>query len=126
MARNNKSMFTRTLILLVFAVVVFSVAFLILFGEIIVQEGNPYHIIRAALVLELTGAEIVPVSSAGTKLIQKTGPEEPLTAYLSALGWSFRERLGAVVFYEKDDATLSAEARMLTRRYVVFELDRNP
>lgn len=113
---------TRTVLLVVFAAFVIFVALVILAGEVIVQEGNPLPVIRAVLKLELTGADIVPLNEDGSKLIQKAGPEDPLTKYLAASGWVFRERLGAAIFYEKDSKKLTVEARMLTRRYVVFEL----
>lgn len=126
MPGNTETPVKRTKLLIVFAVVVLLVTFLILFGEILIQEGNPVPVICAVIKLELTGAEIVPVTQDQMKLMQKTGPEGPLTEYLAARGWVFKDRLGAGIFYARNGDDLFAEARMLTRRYVIFELDRSP
>ncbi len=84
------------------------------------QEGNPLPVFRAIVKLELTGTEIVPFAE--NKLLQKAGPETPLSDYLSVQGWIFKDRLGSAIFYEKNDESLSVCSRMLTRRYVVYEL----
>ncbi len=86
------------------------------------QEGNPLPVLWGIMRLEFTGAEIVPF--AGNKLIQKAGPEAPLTEYLAARGWIFQDRLGAGIFYKKGGAELFVGTRMFTRRYVVYELGR--
>ncbi len=62
----------------------------------IFQEGNPLPVALAVAKLELTGAEIVPVTPDETKLIQKSGSEEPLTRFLacgaggSRTGWELQ------------------------------------
>lgn len=116
----------RSRILLVFAVVILIFACFVLFGEIFFQEGNPFQVIRAALQLEMTGAGIVPVSGEEALFIQKVGDEDPLTEFLAGHGWVYRERLGSAIFYDRDEETLYVETRMLTRRYVVYELDQQP
>lgn len=122
----RKTASRRSRILLVFAVIILLFAFLMLFGEILLQEGNPFPVLRSAIQLELSGADVVPVAGEGILYIQKAGSEEPLTDYLSGYGWAFSERLGSSIFYERNGETLYADSRMLTRRYVVYELDQHP
>ncbi len=116
----------RTLVLFGFALVILAFAVALLFGAIIFQEGNPFPVVQALARIELGGADVARISGPAVKYIQKVGPEEPLSEHLSGCGWAFRERLGAAIFYDRDGSTLTAEARMLTRRYVVYELDREP
>jgi hypothetical protein len=116
----------RALVLSVFALGILFFAVALLFGAIIFQEGNPVPVLQALARLELSEEPITRITGADVKYIQTVGPETPLTEYLAAYGWSFRERLGAGIFYQKRDSALFAEARMLTRRYVVYQLDREP
>ncbi|HAA89415.1 MAG: hypothetical protein XD63_1670 [Thermoanaerobacterales bacterium 50_218] len=92
----------------------------------IFQEGNPLPVALAVAKLELTGAEIVSVTPDETRLIQKSGTEEPLTRFLAERGWRFKDRLGAAIFYERDGRTLLVGSRMFTRRYVIYVLKERP
>lgn len=116
----------RTLVLAVFAMAILVFTMALLFGAIIFQEGNPFPVIEALSRLEFSDDSIVRIKGSDVKYIQKSGPETPLTEYVAGYEWTFRERLGAGIFYEKDELSLFAEARMLTRRYVVYVLDREP
>lgn len=116
----------RTLVLVSFALGILFFAVALLFGAIIFQEGNPFPVIQALAGLEFSEESIVRIAGSDVKYVQKVGPETHLTEYLAGYEWAYRERLGAAIFYDKDELTLFAEARMLTRRYVVYQLDREP
>lgn len=58
------------------------------------------------------------------KLIQKTGSEEALSEYLARYGWELKDRFGAAIFYHREDSDLLIEARMLSRFYIIYELDK--
>lgn len=126
MASSKENHPRRTAILGAFAVLVLITAVIAIFGGILFQEGNPIPVLRAVYNLEWSEYRIVPLAGSEIKLLQKSGSEEPLTEYLADYGWLFRERLGAALFYDQNEETLFAEARMLTRRYVIYELDREP
>jgi hypothetical protein len=113
---HGKKVIILASLLLVLVVAVLNIKILYLF-----QEGNPFPVLWGIIKLELTDANIVPIAE--DKLIQKEGPETPLTDYLSEQGWAFKDRLGAGIFYAKDNANLYVEARMFTRYYVVYELE---
>lgn len=97
-------------------IAVFNIKILYLF-----QEGNPLPALWGIVKIELTDANIVPFAE--NKLIQKTGPETPLTDYLAEHGWTFKDRMGSVIFYAKDKDELLVKARMFTRYFVVYELE---
>ncbi|MEW6663423.1 MAG: hypothetical protein ACOY9Y_07715 [Bacillota bacterium] len=101
---------------LVLVVAIFNIKILYLF-----QEGNPLPVLWGIIKLELTDANIVPFAE--YKLIQKAGPETPLTNYLAERGWTFKDRLGAGIFYKKDNTSLFVKTRMFTRYYVIYELE---
>ena len=126
MSGKKNPPYKRTLLLVGFALAVLAFAAALLFGAVLFQEGNPVPVAQALSRLELSGDRLVRIAGEPVKYVQKAGPEEPLTEYLAARGWELQERLGAAVFYEKENETLFAESRMLTRRYVVYELDREP
>ncbi|MBM7854725.1 hypothetical protein JOC37_001103 [Desulfohalotomaculum tongense] len=115
-ALRRKKTVIIVLMVLALAAAVFNVKILYLF-----QEGNPLPVLWGIIKLEFTDADIVPFAE--DKLIQEVGPETPLTNYLAERGWTFKDRLGAGIFYKKDNADLSVEARMFTRYYVVYELE---
>ncbi len=116
----------RTLILFLFALIITAAVFWVVFQSILFQEGNPLQVIRAVSMLERSGDKLVRIPGEEIKYIQKAASEEPLSDYLVSKGWTFLERLGSSIFFEKDDETLCVETRMLTRRYLVYELDLEP
>lgn len=109
-------------VLAVLATILVLLFFTIYSVPVLFQEGNPLPVARSIVTLELTESDIVSVNE--RVLLQKAGPELPLTSYLENHGWEFKDRLGAGIFYEKDSALMFAEARMFTRFYVIYELDR--
>lgn len=113
--RRKKTVILVLIVLVLFAVI-FNIKILYLF-----QEGNPLPVLWGITKLEFTDANIVPFAE--NKLIQKEGPETPLTNYLAERGWTFKDRLGAVIFYEKDNISLFVKTRMFTRYYVIYELE---
>jgi len=110
------------------------VAVLILLGVVLVaillnvdalaifQEGNPFPVLWAILQLELSESKVVPFG--GDRLIQKDGPEIPLTYYMAQRGWSFQDRLGAGIVYSKRGEDLTVIARCFSRHYVVYDIGR--
>ena len=116
----------QCLYLAVFIVVILLVIAVFFCKPIFFQEGNPLAVLSAIAALEFTGTNLVRIEGPDLKYIQKHGPEDPLNAYLSGLGWAWADRLGAAIFYKKEGQTLYVEARKLTRRYVVYQLDREP
>ena len=126
MTAHHMSKTGRALILLVFAAVVLSFAFFAIFANIIFQEGNPLPLLSVIMKLEFSDQDIIRMNGQGYRLLQKFGPEDQLTEYLAGFDWILSERLGSCLCYEKNGQKLTAEARMFTRRYVVYELDREP
>lgn len=96
---QSKKVIVLALILLMLVVAVLNIKILYLF-----QEGNPLPVLWAIIKLELTDADIVQFTK--NKFIQKAGSESPLTDYLAEQGWTFKDRLGAGIFYTKDGANL--------------------
>ncbi|QUL98728.1 MAG: hypothetical protein IMF26_01175 [Candidatus Fermentithermobacillus carboniphilus] len=76
--------------------------------------------------LELGNKDIVLISDSDHKFIARDGSEEPLTKLLAAYGWQFVDRLGSGIFYRRDGQTLYVDARMFTRRYVIYDLEHHP
>ena len=89
---------------------------------LILQEGNPLPLIYGIAMLEIGNREVVQISV--SKIMQKAGNEEKLNRYLGAKGWDYRERLGSGIFYELGEEMLFVHARMFTRYYVIYELER--
>jgi len=106
--------------LIIFFILIITVS--LAYGPALLQEGNPFKIVQAIVTLEFSSKEIVAVED--RLLIQKSGSEEPLTSYLKNYGWSFSERLGSGLFYQKNNDSLFVYARMLTSYYIVYETDR--
>ena len=105
---------------------IFVLALVVYYNPIIFQEGSPLPVLRAVINLEISQVEIVPVTP-DQKLLQKAGPEEPLHEYMQERGWNFKERMGSAIFYENDEGTtFFVEARMFTRRYIIYELESIP
>ncbi len=105
---------------------IFVLALVVYSNPIIFQEGSPLPVLRAVINLEISQVEIVPVTP-DQKLLQKAGPEEPLHEYMQERGWNFKERMGSAIFYENDEGTtFFVEARMFTRRYIIYELESIP
>ncbi len=91
-------------------------------APVVFQEGTPFQVLAGIIQVELTMSDVVQFSE--HKLLQKTGPETPLNMFLAGHGWTFKDRLGAGLFYHRGSEELFVEARMLTRRYIVYEFDR--
>lgn len=115
-----KKMKTANLLIITILIIV-----LLLFSAyiwpVIFQEGNPLPILWGLILLELTGRNLVAV--ADYKLIQKVGPETALSEYLAGYGWRLKDRLGAGIFYHRNNTELFIEARMFSRFYIIYELD---
>ncbi len=106
---------------------IFVLALVVYYNPIIFQEGSPLPLLRAALNLETSQVEIVPLTPDQKLLLQKAGPAEPLHEYMKERGWKFQERFGSAIIYGDDGgATFYVEARMFTRRYIIYELDSIP
>ncbi len=88
---------------------------------VIFQEGNPLPIISAIIKIELGMSEITQVSP--VKYLQKAGPHGPLNRLLAEKDWRFVEQLGSGYFYARSDEILFVMGRMLTTRYMIFELE---
>ncbi len=114
-AVNRKLLSVSIIILITLAVLVIS-------QPVIFQEGNPLPVIAAIIKIEFGASDITQVSP--TKYLQKAGPPEPLNRLLAAEGWRFVEQLGAGYFYARNTENLFVMGRMLTTRYLVFELER--
>ena len=98
------------------------VALIFYLMPVILQEGNPLPVIAAVIKVETGSSEIVPISS--TKYLQKAGPSEPLVRLMESKGLRFIEQLGAGYFFTYNGETFLVSSRMLTTRYMVFELER--
>ncbi len=109
---NLLILITLIIILLLFSAYMWPVIF---------QEGNPLPIFWGLIRIELTSRKLVAVTD--YKLIQKTGPETALSEYMADYGWQFKDRLGAGIFYHRNNTELFVEARMLSRFYTIYELD---
>jgi hypothetical protein len=126
MTAKSLSKARRALILTVFAALVLIVAFFAIFANIIFQEGNPLPLLNAIIKLEFADEYITRLTGEGCRLLQQSGPENELTRYLAGYDWVLADQMGSHLCYERNGQTLTAEARMFTRRYVVYELDREP
>jgi len=93
---------------------------------VLAQAGNPLPIAWAIARLEVTGVDIAPLEADSTRLVQRAGTEGPLTDYLAGYGWTFTDRLGSGIVYEKAGERLFVRARPLTRWYTVYELEAPP
>ncbi len=109
-------------LLLVSIIILVILAALIASQPVVFQEGNPLPVITAIIRIELGLSEIAQVSP--TKYLQKAGPPERLNRLLATEGWHFVEQLGSGYFYTRNSETLFVMGRMLTTRYMVFELER--
>ncbi len=124
---DKKAPYKRTQVLIGFALVVLVFAVAILFGAIFFQEGNPVPVVQALSRLEFSDESVTLIPGEPVKFVAQAGStHEPLTDYLSEHGWHFQDRLGAAILYGQGQEVLYVETRMLTRRYVVYELDRAP
>lgn len=103
----------------------------IYYAPLIYREsyGKPFAFMWAVIKLEITDANLVAVTSDSTIMMQECCPEpltKSLTDFVSARGWTYKDQMGAGIFYEKGDTRLRVISRMLSRRYVVYHLDRTP
>jgi len=87
----------------------------------IFQDGNPLPVLRAIIKLEFTGSNMVQLAE--NKLMQKDGPETPLTDFLAEHGWEFKDRLGSAIFYTRGNDELFVKTRKLSGFYTVYELE---
>jgi hypothetical protein len=110
-----------TLVVSVFALLV--LAWLI---PAAMQEGNPIPIIGAAMRLELTMTDVVPLTPDDRKLMVRASAGQGATPWLAERGWAMRDRLGSAVFYERGRERLAGNVRQLTRRYLVYEFETVP
>ena len=101
-------------------ILVFLFALIFNLGAIF-QEGNPLPVLWAIIKLEFTDSNIVAFTE--NKLIQKDGPEAPLTNYLAEHGWTFKDRLGSLIVYTRGTDELYVKSRRLTTFYNVYELE---
>jgi len=93
------------------------------------SQSKPFALVWAVIKLEFTDANLVSVTSDSTTFMQKCCPQplsQPLTDFVAARGWTYKDQMGAGIFYEKDGTTLTATSRMFSRRYVLYRIDRTP
>ncbi|WAM36923.1 hypothetical protein [Caldicellulosiruptor acetigenus] len=121
--KSKLNQYKSRILLAIFCIAVLVVLFFNVKLLYIFQEGNPIPLGLAIFRLEYGHLEVV--TFAKNKLVQKEGKETLLTSYLKKFGWEFSDRLGSVILYKKGNETLIVKARYFTRRYIVYELNKN-
>lgn len=113
------------------ALVAVAILFGLLYRPLLYREssGNPLPYLRAMVKLELTDTNLVLITPDATILMQKCCPQplsQPLTDFLTPMGWIYQDQMGAALLYAQGQNRLTATSRMFSRRYVVYDLERAP
>ncbi len=92
------------------------------------QEGNPLAIAPTLLRLETAGADILPVAHRPRLMIRKAAPgHRAIDRYLGQRGWRRSDQLGSLLPYRRGHESLNVTVHIyLHRRYLAYELSRNP
>jgi hypothetical protein len=93
------------------------------------SDGKPFTFMWAVTKLEVTGADVVAVVPDSRILMHKCCSEplsKPLSNFMAARGWTYKDQMGAGIIYEKGNTRLLAVSRTFSRRYVAYQLDRRP
>lgn len=109
--------------------------FIIIFSDIIFQEGNPIPVISGILKLQKNDIFVVQISENPIKYIIKNDKKDskkypllmPGTRHEMYInnkieqGWKVEATHGSSFVLSKDNITLNAILRMLTQNYIVIE-----
>lgn len=98
--------------------------FLLYFGAALSQEKDTPEILKAAISMELTRANVAMVSSNQQRLLVRTFPS--LKTYLEQHGWTWKDQMGAFVVYSKEKRRLDANCVMYSRSYMICNLNQVP
>lgn len=74
--------------------------------------------------MELTRTNVAMVGSNQQRLLIRTFPS--LKTYLEQYGWTWKDRMGAVVVYSKVHRRLDANCVMYSRNYMICNLNQVP
>lgn len=94
------------------------------FGDAILQEGNPVPIVKSIIKLESTDVDYVQFSEMPVKYISKSNidREDIIKKFMKKKNWMYKEQLGNSYFFIKDGEEISVSTRQFTRKYFTWEV----
>ncbi|HTL88558.1 MAG TPA: hypothetical protein VL134_04100 [Leptolyngbya sp.] len=95
------------------------------FRAALAQERDTPDVIKAAVKLELTSADVVPIHDNPNRLIIRAG-SLGFKTYLEQQGWVEVDRLGALRVYRRGTQRLHAYCDMFSTRYAICKIYPNP
>jgi hypothetical protein len=93
---------------------------------LLLREGNPLSLMWASVQVEARGEAAVPIDRQETRWLAPAGDDQPILEAMAERGWTFVDRLGGMILFERDGERLQGTVRPLTRRYKVYEFSRTP
>lgn len=101
-----------------------SIGYIASLSSAFAQEPDSLSILKTALQLELTRANVALVNSSSQRLLVRDNAA--LSHYLHKQGWSWTDQMGARVVYQQNSQRLHANCGMYSRHYMICDLDRKP
>lgn len=119
-------MLKRTLLVIAVTVITAFVTFLLIYRNVIFQEGNPIPIIKGIVKLNLTNNDVVKVSDKSERYIEKSkSGHQPFIKLMMNDGYTFNEQIGSGLIFEKGGSMVIATIKMYTRYYEVINVSRD-
>ncbi|MBD1864573.1 MULTISPECIES: hypothetical protein [Trichocoleus] len=98
--------------------------FFLYFGTALSQEDDTPDILRSALQMELTHADITAVKSNPKRLLVRSF--SALKTHLEQRGWTWVDQMGSLVVYRQAAQQLNANCAMYSRSYMLCDLSEVP
>lgn len=95
-------------------------AFFVYFGAALSQERDTSDIVKAALQMEFSGKNVALINKNRDRLLVRSF--DTLRTHLEQQGWTWKDQLGAAVFYQRNNQQLYANCGMYSRRYLICDL----
>jgi hypothetical protein len=123
---TNKSSWLSSSIVLLSAFCGLGALFLFLYFQAALgQEKDTPDLVKAALTIELTSADMAWVSANQQRVLVRSS-SSALKTYLEDKGWTFADQMGGYIVYKKGDQTLNPNCEMYSGRYSLCDLSRIP
>jgi hypothetical protein len=94
-------------------------SFFLVFGAALNQEKDTVSVLRAIGQSHLTGNTVVAIQPGQNRWIVRD--MAGLNQVLQQQGWNYRDRAGAMIFYQKNQARLDVSCGMFSRFYLICE-----
>lgn len=116
----------KLLIVLILFVLILGL-FILRYGSVLTQEGNPIPILTSIIKLELLNSDYMEFSTTnfGNRYVSENvgnSRYDVVKKFMKEKGWDFKDQMGAGLVFEKNEDVITIGTRQYSKHYFLWDV----